>query len=216
VRGPLDPLRREQARTAASRSRSSRLPTSSTSDELSEAHAKLRSALVELIGPSEAPEHAAHLAIPDSDSPAMTMSPTGRHSSSSARVLVEALAKQVPTLLFFEGHPLGRRELAGPARDARGRALRDVPADVASRLGAAGAALRAAGLGAAGFPPTPRFPLEPLSNDAIRGVGRAAARRVRRARRPARSVVAQTAEGNPLFIEELAGVAVREIGGRGG
>jgi predicted ATPase len=169
------------------------------SDELSDAHAKLRSALAELIGPAEAPEHAAHLAIlvgfasDDDVADRETL-------FFSARVLVEALAKQVPTLLFFEdihwadGSSLDLLEmLAARVRDVPLMLLAMArPELLSERPGWGG-----------GLPAYTAFPLEPLSNDASEEwAGRLLAGSDAPDGRAA--VVAQTAEGNPLFIEELA------------
>ena len=88
------------------------------SDELPEARAKLDAAVAEIVGAEAAAEHAAHLALliglgEDGDVP------DRETLFFSARVLVESLGDGRADAAPVRGHPLGRLQLARPARDPR-------------------------------------------------------------------------------------------------
>jgi class 3 adenylate cyclase len=169
------------------------------SDELGDAQAKLVSAVAAFVGDEEAAEHARHLAmlvgmggnggVPDRETLFF-----------SARVLIEALASREPTLLVFEDIHWADDSLLDLLETLAGR-VRDVPVLLLALARPELLGQRPAWGG--GLPAYSALPLEALSEDAANdlaqhllapagdGPDRAA-------------MVAETAEGNPLFIEELA------------
>ncbi len=169
------------------------------SDALPDAQDKLRSALVGLVGPAEAEEHAAHLAM------LIGLGSEGGVADRetlffSARRLVESLTSQGATLLLFEdihwadGSLLDLLEmLASRVRDVPLLLLAMArPEMLSDRPGWGG-----------GLPAYTAFPLDRLSSDAAQELAeRLLAQSDGRDGRAA--AIAQTAEGNPLFIEELA------------
>jgi predicted ATPase len=169
------------------------------SDELPDAQEKLRAALAELVDPAAAEDHAAHLAI-------LIGLETERDVADrstlffAARVFVEALASQAPTLLLFEDIHWADASLLDLLETLAAR-VRDVPLLL---LALARPELLSSKPGwGGGLPAYTAFPLDPLPKDASeelaeRLLGRGDAR-VSRA-----GAIADTAEGNPLFIEELA------------
>jgi class 3 adenylate cyclase len=179
------------------------------SDHAPDARAKLRSAVEELVGPGEAEEHAANLA--------MLIGLEGERNVSdretlffSARVLIETLAAREPTLLVFEdihwadGSLLDLLEtLATRTREvpllllalARPELLSDRP-----------------GWGG-GLPAYTALPLDRLSDEESHEL----AERLLAGAGPQEQgvdAIAERAEGNPLFIEELA-ATVAERGSSG-
>jgi predicted ATPase/class 3 adenylate cyclase len=169
------------------------------SDELPDAQAKLQSALAELVGSPAAEEHASHLAM---------LVGLGEEEEVadretlffSARVLVESLASESPTVLLFEDIHWADASLLDLLETLAAR-VRDVPLLLVA-VARPDMLSRRPGWGG-GLPAYTALRLDRLSDDAARELadrllarsdivdGRAAA-------------VAETAEGNPLFIEELA------------
>ena len=99
----------------------------------------------------------------------------------------------------LRGHPLGRPRPARPDRAAGGAAAR--PADHAADPGPARAARHPARAGAGACPATPRCRWRRSSADEAREL---AAKRLGELGSRAAARLAETAEGNPLFIEQLA------------
>jgi predicted ATPase/class 3 adenylate cyclase len=169
------------------------------SDELPDAQAKLQSALAELVGSPAAEEHASHLAM---------LVGLGEEEEVadretlffSARVLAESLASESPTVLLFEDIHWADASLLDLLETLAAR-VRDVPLLLVA-VARPDMLSRRPGWGG-GLPAYTALRLDRLSDDAARELadrllarsdivdGRAAA-------------VAETAEGNPLFIEELA------------
>jgi class 3 adenylate cyclase len=169
------------------------------SDELPDAQDKLRSALVELLGSTEAHEHAAHLAI--------LIGLGGQEDVAdretlffSARVLVETLASERPTLLVFEDIHWADASLLDLLETLAGR-VRDVPLLLLAMARPEMLSERPSWGG--GLPAYTALPVDRLSDNASEEL---AERLLARSDAPdgRAAVVAQTAEGNPLFIEELA------------
>jgi class 3 adenylate cyclase len=169
------------------------------SDELPEARAKLSAAVADLVGPDAADEHAAHLSLLaglDDEGDA----PDRETLFFSARLFVEALGAQGATLMLFEDIHWADASLLDLIETLASR-VRDVPVlfvalarpeMLTDRPGWAG-----------GLPAYTALPLDPLGEDASLELAelllsRLAARDQRAGR------IAETAEGNPLFIEELA------------
>ncbi|HJV30031.1 MAG TPA: AAA family ATPase, partial [Gaiellaceae bacterium] len=169
------------------------------SDELPDAQDKLHNALAELVGSTEAHEHAAHLAILIGLGGADDV-PDRETLFFSARVLVESLASARPTLLVFEDIHWADASLLDLLETLAGR-VRDVPVLL---LAMARPELLSERPGwGGGLPAYTALPVDRLSDDASEEL---AERLLARSDAPdGRAVaVAQTAEGNPLFIEELA------------
>jgi len=169
------------------------------SDELPDAQDKLRSALVELLGPSDAEEHAAHLAI------LIGLEGEGDVADRetlffAARVLVESLASEGPTLLLFEDIHWADASLLDLLETLAAR-VRDAPLLLLAMARPEMLSERPGWGG--GLPAYTALPLDRLSDDAAQEL---AERLLARSDEPGdrASAVARTAEGNPLFIEELA------------
>ena len=177
------------------------------SDELPDAQDKLLSALVELVGSTEAHEHAAHLAI------LIGLGSEGDVADRetlffSARVLVEALASEGPMLLLFEDIHWADASLLDLLETLAAR-VRDVPLLLLAMARPEMLSERPGWGG--GLPAYTALPLDRLSDDAAQEL---AERLLARSDAPdgRAAAVAQTAEGNPLFIEELA-ASLSESGG---
>jgi predicted ATPase len=169
------------------------------SDELPDAQAKLHSALVELVGPSEAHAHAEHLGM------LIGLGGEGDVADRetlffSARVLVESLASRAPTLLLFEDIHWADGSLLDLLETLATR-VREVPLLLLAMARPEMLSERPGWGG--GLPAYTALPLDRLSNDASEEL---AERLLARLDAPdgRAAAVAQTAEGNPLFIEELA------------
>jgi class 3 adenylate cyclase len=168
------------------------------SDEPADARAKLATAIADLAGPAAAEEHAPHLevllgldgdrTIPDRDMLYF-----------SARVFVESLALSYPTLLLFEDiHWADVSQL--DLLETLASRVRDVPVLFVAL--ARPELLTERPTWGGGLPAYTALPLGPLTEDssrelaeqllAVSGVGDGA------------HAVVENAEGNPLFIEELA------------
>jgi class 3 adenylate cyclase len=169
------------------------------SDELGDAQTKLVSAVAAFVGEAEAEEHARHLAM------LVGMGGNGDAPDRetlffSARVLVEALASREPTLLVFEDIHWADDSLLDLLESLAGR-VQDVPLLLLALARPELLGQRPAWGG--GLPAYSALPLERLSGDAAQELAShllpPAADGVDRA-----AMIADTAEGNPLFIEELA------------
>ena len=179
------------------------------SDQLPDAQAKLRAAVEDLVGPAEAEEHAANLAM-------LIGLDEGRDVSDretlffSARVLIETLAAREPTLLVFEDIHWADPSLLDLLETLARAPARFLSCCLPSRGPSCSRSVRG---GAEGSPPTRR----------CRSTGCRTRRRSELAERllagadlQQRGVdaIAERAEGNPLFIEELA-ATLAERGGAG-
>lgn len=169
------------------------------SDELPDAQDKLRSALVELVGSADADEHAAHLAI------LIGLGSEGDVADRetlffSARVLVEALSSEGPTLLLFEDIHWADASLLDLLETLAAR-VRDVPLLLLAMARPEMLSERPGWGG--GLPTYTALPLDRLSDAAAEDL---AERLLARSDAPGdrAAAVARTGEGNPLFIEELA------------
>ncbi|MEP7335983.1 MAG: AAA family ATPase, partial [Actinomycetota bacterium] len=169
------------------------------SDQLPDAQAKLRWAAEELVAQGEAEQHAANLAmligldggrdVPDRETLFF-----------SARVLVETLAARAPTLLLFEDIHWADGSLLALLETLAAR-TREVPLLLLA-LARPELLSERPGWGG-GLPAYTALPLDRLSDEAAHELAeRLLARVDDQAGRAA--AVAETAEGNPLFIEELA------------
>jgi len=169
------------------------------SDEVPEARDKLAAAVAELVGAEAAEEHASHLALlvglGEEDEP-----PDREALFFSARLFVEALAGEGPTLLVFEDLHWADASLLDLIEVLAAR-VRDVPVllltlsrpeMVTARPGWAG-----------GLPAYTALPLDRLTEESSRELAQLLLARQEAAGTRAGSI-AETGEGNPLFIEELA------------
>ena len=170
------------------------------SDELRDAHAKLHAAVSDLVGPAGADEHAAHLSM------LVGLGEDGDVSDRetlffSARVFVEALAEGEPTLLLFDDIHWADGSLLDLIETLSLR-VRDVP--VLFLALARPDMLTDRPTWGGGIPAYTAVPLEPLSDDAARELAGRLLASAADAPDPRTGFVVRTAEGNPLFIEELA------------
>jgi predicted ATPase len=168
------------------------------SDERSDARAKLASAIADLAGPAAAEEHAPHLEVLLGLDGERTI--TDRDTLFfSARVFIESLAMSFPTLLLFEDiHWADASQL--DLLETLASRVRDVPVLFVALARPELLTERATWGG--GLPAYTALPLDPLTEDssrelaeqllAVSGVSAGA------------QAVVENAEGNPLFIEELA------------
>ncbi len=167
------------------------------SDEPEPAYEKLSAAVAELAGPAAAEEHVPHLA---------TLLGLGSEDGAvdretlffSARVLVESLALQGPTLLLFEDIHWADESLLDLLETFAGR-VHDVPVFFVALARPELLTSRPAWCG--GVSSYTALLLDPLSPEA----GQELARKLLATALDERAAaVAETAEGNPLFIEELS------------
>jgi len=170
------------------------------SDELADARAKLHAAVSDLVGPAGADEHAAHLSM------LLGLGEDGDGSDRetlffSARVFVEALAEGEPTLLLFDDIHWADGSLLDLIETLSLR-VRDVP--VLFLALARPEMLTDRPSWGGGIPAHTAVPLEPLSDDAARQLAEQLLTQAADTPDPRSGFVVQTAEGNPLFIEELA------------
>ena len=169
------------------------------SDELGDAQAKLVDAVAAFVGDDDAVEHARHLAMlvgmgRDGDAP------DRETLFFSARVLVESLASREPTLLVFEDIHWADDSLLDLLETLAGR-VRDVPLLLLALARPELLGQRPAWGG--GLPAYSALPLERLTDEAAHELAHhLLVPTADGADRAAR--IADTAEGNPLFIEELA------------
>ncbi|MBA3380761.1 MAG: AAA family ATPase [Actinobacteria bacterium] len=169
------------------------------SDELSEARAKLDAAVTEIVGAEAAEEHSAHLAL------LIGLGDDGDVADRetlffSARILVESLGAEGPTLLLFEDIHWADSSLLDLLETLAAR-VRDVP--VLFLALARPELLHERPGWAGGLPAYTALPLDPLTGDDARELAKLLLVRFQALEDPA-DTVAETAEGNPLFIEELA------------
>jgi len=169
------------------------------SDELPEARAKLNAAMAEIVGADAAAEHAAHLAL------LIGLGENGDVADRemlffSARVLVESLGAEGPTLLLFEDIHWADASLLDLLETLAAR-VRDVP--VLFLALARPELLNERPGWAGGLPAYTALPLDRLTGDDARELAKLLLARFQSPEEPA-DTVAETAEGNPLFIEELA------------
>ncbi|MGH3077947.1 MAG: ATP-binding protein [Gaiellaceae bacterium] len=170
------------------------------SDALDEAREKLRATLVDLVGSEEdGAEHARHLAL------LLGLGDEGTVSDRetlffSARVLLESFAAREPILLLFEDIHWADPSLLDLIETLAAR-IRDVPVLLLA-LARPELLSERPGWGG-GLPAYTALPLDRLSDEAAQDLAKGL---LERAGLEADRVdaVARTAEGNPLFIEELA------------
>ena len=168
-------------------------------DELEEAGEKLRSAVESLVGEAEAEQHTEHLAM------LVGLGGSGEAADRetlffSARVLLESLAAQCPTMLLFEDIHWADGSLLDLIETLAAR-VRDVPLLLVALARPELRSERPTWGG--GLPAYTALPLDPLSESDAQEL---AERHLDRAGATAEQAeaVARTGEGNPLFIEELA------------
>ncbi|MBA3433855.1 MAG: AAA family ATPase [Actinobacteria bacterium] len=169
------------------------------SDELSEARAKLTAALAELVGHDAADEHAAHLSLlvglgEDGEAP------DRETLFFSARLFVESLASQMPTMLLFEDLHWADSSLLDLLEGLAAR-VRGVPVLLLA-LARPEMLNERPGWGG-GLPAYTALQLDRLTDGASFELAELLLARLEASGQRA-SGIAETAEGNPLFIEELA------------
>jgi class 3 adenylate cyclase len=169
------------------------------SDDLPEARTKLAAAVAELVGPDAADEQAALLALlvglgENGDAP------DRETLFFSARLFVESLGSEGPTLLLFEDLHWADASLLDLMETLAAR-VRDVPVLFVA-LARPEMRTERPGWGA-GLPAYTALPLDRLTEDASRELAELVLARLEAPGKRAVSI-ADTAEGNPLFIEELA------------
>jgi class 3 adenylate cyclase len=168
------------------------------SDDPADARAKLASGLAELSGPAAAEEHGPQLEVLLGLGGESTVADRDTLFF-SARVFVESLAMSAPTMLLFEDiHWAGASQL--DLLETLGARVRDVPVMFVAL--ARPELLTDRPTWGGGLPAYVALPLDPLSEEC----GRELAERLLAAKSVANGAarVADMAEGNPLFIEELA------------
>ena len=169
------------------------------SDELSVARAKLKAALAELVGHDAADEHATHLSLLvglGEDGGA----PDRETLFFSARLFVESLAAQMPTLLLFEDLHWADGSLLDLLEGLAAR-VRGVPVLLVA-LARPEMLNERPGWGG-GLPAYTALQLDPLTEGASFELAELLLARLEASGQRAPGI-AETAEGNPLFIEELA------------
>ena len=170
------------------------------SDELPGARVKLRASVAELIGQEGADEHAAHLSV------LLGLGDTSDARDRetlffSARVFVEALAAEEPTLLLFEDIHWADTSLLDLIETLSLR-VRDAPVLLVALARPEMLTERPTWGGR--LPAYTAVPLEPLADDAAQELVERLLAAAAHSRDPRAAQVVRTAEGNPLFIEELA------------
>jgi class 3 adenylate cyclase len=168
------------------------------SDDAADARVKLVDAVAALAGPAAAEEHAPNLAM------LLGFDDEGQAADReqlffSARVLVESLALRGPTLLVYEDIHWADASLLD-LLETFGARVRDVPV-LFLALARPELLGERPGWGG-GLPAYTALPLEPLADAASRELATELLGHVDAPLRAGQ--VAETAEGNPLFIEELA------------
>jgi class 3 adenylate cyclase len=168
------------------------------SDDATEAKAKLADAIASLAGPAAAEEHAPNLAVLLSLEEESEVADR-EQLFFSARVLVESLAMRGPALLIYEDIHWADASLLDLLETFAAR-VRDVPVMFLALARPELLGLRPGWGG--GLPAYTALPLEPLPDAAGRELATELLGPVDATTRAGQ--VAETAEGNPLFIEELA------------
>ena len=169
------------------------------SDDPAEARTKLEGGVAELAGPAAAEEHAPHLAV------LLGLESEGDVADRetlffSARVLVESLALDSPTLLLYEDIHWADASLLDLLETFAGR-VREVPVFFVT-LARPELLTERPGWGG-GLPAYTALPLDPLTESSSRELAEQLLSHSSLSAESA-SAIADTAEGNPLFIEELS------------
>ena len=170
-------------------------------DEPADARSKLVDAVAALAGPAAAEEHAPNLAL------LLGLESNGHGEAAdretlffSARVLVESLALAQPTLLLYEDIHWADASLLDLLETFAAR-VREVPVLFVA-LARPEFLTERPGWGG-GLPAYTAVPLDPLSGDAGRDLAEQLLAHSDLSAEGA-AAIAETAEGNPLFIEELS------------
>jgi class 3 adenylate cyclase len=169
------------------------------SDGLDEAHEKLVTAVGSLVGDEAADEHAAHLSLLIGFDRGGDL-PDRETLFFSARLFVESLATDGPTLLLFEDIHWADASLLELIETLAAR-VRDVPVLLLALARPEMLTERPGWAG--GLPAYTALPLDRLTEDESRELAELLLKRHEAPDRRA-TKIAETAEGNPLFIEELA------------
>ncbi|CAN5207301.1 hypothetical protein BH09ACT13_BH09ACT13_17120 [soil metagenome] len=169
------------------------------SDELSAAHSKLSTAVADLVGTDESAEHTRNLSL------LMGLDDEGEASDRetlffSARLFVESLGAEGPTLLLFEDIHWAEASLLDLIETLAAR-VREVPVLLLA-LARPELLNDRPGWGG-GLPAYTALPLERLTEGSSHELAQLLLARLEAAGSRTDTIV-ETAEGNPLFIEELA------------
>ena len=167
-------------------------------DDPAEARAKLVSGIAQVTGPSAAEEHAPHLAM----LLGLGEGEVGDRETLffSARVFVESLAMDAPTMLLYDDIHWADSSLLDLLHSLAIR-VRDVPVLFVA-LARPELLEERPGWGG-GLPAYTALPLEPLTSASSRELAGALLAEAGQ-QEDTTALVTETAEGNPLFIEELA------------
>jgi len=169
------------------------------SDDAADASVRLAAGVAELAGPATAEEHAPHLAMLIGLESASVV--TDRETLFfSARVLVESLALDGPTLLLYEDIHWADASLLD-LLETFGARIREVPVLFVALARPELRTQRPDWGG--GLPAYTSLPLDPLTANSSRELAEHLLAQAEISDERA-AAVAETAEGNPLFIEELA------------
>jgi class 3 adenylate cyclase len=181
-------------------------------DDSAEARAKLTEAIAGLAGPAAAEEHAPHLALlVGFEDESGNGAPDRETLVFSARVLVESLAIGCPTLLLYEDIHWADGSLLDLLETFASR-VRDVPV-LFLALARPELLTDRPGWGG-GLSAYTALPLEPLTDAAARDLAQQLLAMSGDSATEA-AAIAETADGNPLFIEELsASIAEKSTSGR--
>jgi len=182
-------------------------------DELSGSYQKLRAAVSEVAGEADADEASRHVGM--LVGLRMEGSVSDRETLFfSARLLVEGLAQRQPTMLVFEDIHWADPSLLDLIEFLAAR-VRGVPLMLLTLARPELLSTRQAWAG--GLPAYTALPLEPLAEaDAVELTGRLLAHHMVGGPTDRAATVAATAEGNPLFIEELAASLAERATGQAG
>jgi class 3 adenylate cyclase len=179
-------------------------------DDSTQARAKLTEAIAGLAGPAAAEEHAPHLALLVGLEDSGGDAPDRETLVFSARVLVESLAIGCPTLLLYEDIHWADGSLLDLLETFAAR-VRDVPV-LFLALARPELLTDRPGWGG-GMPAYTALPLEPLTDTAARDLAQQLLTMSGDTATDA-AAIAETADGNPLFIEELsASIAEKSTSG---
>ena len=169
------------------------------SDELADARAKLSAAVASLAGADAAEDHAAHLSLLIGFDPGGDV-PDRETLFFSARLFVESLGAAGPTLLLFEDIHWADASLLDLIEALAAR-VRDVPVLLLALARPEMLTERPGWAG--GLPAYTALPLDRLTEDESLELAARLLERLEARDAPPASI-AETSEGNPLFIEELA------------
>ena len=170
------------------------------SDAPAEAREKLAAGVAELAGPAAAEEHAPHISV------LIGLDDEGEVADRetlffSARVLVESLALDSPTLLLFEDIHWADASLLDLLETFAAR-VREVPILFVA-LARPELLTERPGWGG-GLPAYTALPLDPLAESSSTELAEQLLAEAADVSESRAAAIAETAEGNPLFIEELA------------